>query len=108
MPFTGNELHAISLLDASILTTNYRNSHPSLDTIKGFYFGRDTIEAILNQIDCVGIRIYFGEDSLSKPKLVIVGTNSNEDDITSGLIAEFGVPCPNKCGSPNPLNSWPL
>ena len=92
MSFTGNENHSISLLAASELTANYRTNHPS--AVKGFYFSQSAIQAILDQSDCVGIRIYFGEDELENPQLVICGVKANEDDLDEGLLAEFGIACP--------------
>ncbi len=103
MSFTGNEVHSISLPDAADLTANYRSNHPS--AIKGFYYGKTAILAILAQTDCVGIRIYFGEDDLGAPKLVISGVKANEDDLDQGLLAEYGIACPTNCGTSNDLNS---
>ena len=105
MSFTGNENHSISLKDASLLTANFRTSHPSSMTIKGFYFGKTAIQDILNQTDCVGIRIYFGEDNSNNPKLVLVGVRANEDDIENGHLAEYGLPCPPHNSAANSLNS---
>ena len=104
MSFTGNETHSISLQDASDLTANYRNASAP-GAIKGFYFSKSAIENILDQTECVGIRIYYGQDDLGAPKLVITGVEANEDDIDTGSLAEYGISCPPSCGSSNPLNS---
>ena len=103
MSFTGNEVHTISLPAAAELTANYRSNHTL--GVKGFYFGKTAISAILAQTDCVGIRIYFGEDEEENPQLVICGVKANEDDLEEGLLAEFGISCPPNCGSTNDLNS---
>ncbi len=105
MSFTGNENHAISLQAASELTKNYRDNHPN--SIKGFYYSKSAIEAILNQPECVGIRIYYAEDNSTPPVqcLVISGVKSNEDDIYLGVLAEYGKPNPPNGGILNPLNS---
>jgi hypothetical protein len=103
MSFTGTENHTISLQDASALTANHRANHPG--AIKGFYYSKQAILAILNQTDCVGIRVYYGEDDNDIPKLVIAGVEANEDDLDTGLLAEFGHPCPPHQGSTNALNS---
>ncbi len=103
MSFTGNENHSISLLDAADLTANFRSNHST--AVKGFYYGKTAISAILNQVDCVGIRIYFGEDEGANPQLVICGVDANEDDLDQGLLAEFGISCPPNCGTANALNS---
>ncbi len=103
MSFTGNEDHSISLPNAADLTANYRTNHAT--AIKGFYYGKTAISDILAQDDCVGIRIYFGEDEFANPQLVICGVDANEDDLDQGLLAEFGWPCPPQCGTSNALNS---
>jgi hypothetical protein len=54
MSFTGNENHNISLTDASALTANFRTGKPA-NTILGFFYGKQAIQNILNQEDCVGI-----------------------------------------------------
>ena len=105
MAFTGQEDHDISLDLAARMTKRYRDAN--LNTIKGVFFGRDAIEAILAQSNCVGIRVYFALDGATTPNLtaVLVGAKSNEDDIENGVLAEMGKPCPNQCGVNNKLNS---
>lgn len=103
MPFTGDENHQISIHDASELTANYRNNHPN--AIKALFYGKTSIQSILNQVNCVGIRIYYAQDQANEPTMVIVGTDANGNDIVNGILAEFGIKCPSNCGNPNPLNS---
>jgi hypothetical protein len=100
MSFTGSEGEEISLSDASAWTENHRNSHSG---IHGHYFGRQHIEAILDQSGCVGIRIYHGIDDNNKACLILVGVDANENDLYNGYIAERGVSCPPYCGSGSPL-----
>ena len=100
MSFSGN---SITVLAAADLTANYRSNHPS--AVQGFYYGQSAINAILAQDDCVGIRIYFGEDEFGNPKLVICGVLADENDILPGELAEYGTACPPSCGSTNALNS---
>jgi hypothetical protein len=104
MAFTGNEDHYISLEAASELTKNYRDAEEYGD-IKGGFFGKTTIQRILDQEGCVGIRIYYGQDEDGTPKFVLVGVEENEDDIIEGEIAQASTPCPPDCGSSNELNS---
>lgn len=58
MSLTGNEDHDISLETASDWTANYRATI-SGGEILGNYFGKTAIQAILDQDDCIGIRIYY-------------------------------------------------
>lgn len=102
--FTGHEDHEISLDDASAMTKRYRNQMNTGD-IKGGFFSRDAILAILDQADCVGIRYYYGLDDRGKQTLILVGADTDENDLYTGSLMEFSIPCPTQCGSDNPLNS---
>lgn len=44
-------------------------------------FDRTDIDAVLRQRDCVAIRIYYGMDTSNKVHAIIVGVNSNNEDI---------------------------
>lgn len=104
MAFTGQENHDITLDDAAGMTKRYRDA--GINRIKGGFFGRDALEAILAQSDCVGIRFYFALDAATVPDMTVVllGAKANEDDIANGRLAEFALPCPNQCGTTNKLN----
>ncbi len=104
MSFTGKEDHSIPLATAAQWTKNYRDANPS-NAVKGHFYGKDAIQAILTQSDCVGIRIYYAIDDNGAKQLVIVGTDANENDLYNGLLAERGLPCPPYSGAANPLNS---
>lgn len=104
MSFTGNEDHSITLSEAAHLTKNYRDSVSTGSTI-AHYFGKDAINAILAQEECVGIRIYYGLKDNGEKQLVICGVKANKDDLYQGELAERSVPCPADCSTSNPLNS---
>ena len=103
MSFTGEENHSIPLSEAAALTANYRANHPG--SVLGEYFSKKAILEILSQQDCVGIRIYFGEDDQHVSHLVITGVDKDENDLYNGNLAELGISCPPNCSLPNPLNS---
>ena len=89
----------------TILATAYRNQN--ILTICET-FTRDAFDTLLGQDDCQGIRIYFGMDSNYKVNAVIVGIDSNGNDILktgAEKIAEMGQRCPPYCPSASPLNS---
>ncbi len=98
MAFNGDEGQQISLSDASSWTANYRNSSGD-DGVHAQFYGKNKLKNIVNQTGCVGIRIYKGIDSQGVPVLILVGTDADENDMTSGYILERGVPCPPYCGS---------
>ena|SRR5262249_49537340 len=101
--FTGHETHDISLEEASAMTKRYRNQMRPGD-IKGGFFGRDALLAVLSQANCVGIRYYYGFDDRGKQTMILVGADGSENDLYTGNILEFAIPCPTQCGETNPLN----
>jgi hypothetical protein len=103
--FYGNEDHGISFNDASALTKNYRQANPV--DLKGGFFGKDAIMELLNQNGCVGIRYYYGKTSSGEKVLVLVGTDTNENDLVGAtdVCKEAAIPCPPRCGNANLLNS---
>jgi hypothetical protein len=104
MSFNGNEGSIISLADAADLTADYRATITPGDTIAQFV-GRNKLIDILNQSDCMGVRIYYGLDKNGEKRLVLVGADSNEDDLYKGVIVDNLHRCPPKCSSTNDLNS---
>ena len=102
MAFDGTEGGAIPLADASAMTKEYRQRNPN-QTIAHF-FGKDIIQEVLDQEGCVGARFYYGTDEDGNKQIVMVGADSDENDII-GIVADMTFPCPNTCSNPNPLNS---
>lgn len=102
MAFDGTEGGQISLEEAALMTANYRSENPN-STIAHF-FGKDILNQILEQSECVGIRVYYGMNEDGQKELVLVGVDSDENDILE-LIADLSMPCPKTCSTPNPLNS---
>lgn len=103
MSFNGSEGEEITLTEAAGMTANYREENPN--ETKGHFMGKTLIQAILDQTDCVGIRIYYGIDDEGNKELILVGVDENEDDLYEGKIGDKMKPCPSYCGSSNPLNS---
>jgi hypothetical protein len=107
----------ISLQDAISLTGNFRsNKENILDSTyrnQGTLpicetFARQVFDDLLQQSDCTSIRIYLGLDSNHKVKLVVVGADSNDDDIlatNTELIAEEGHRYPPNTPPSSALNS---
>jgi hypothetical protein len=64
--------------------------------------GNTNVQKIINQVDCVGIRIYNGYDAATaKMNQVLVGVNNNGDDMIDGVIIDRLVPCPPYCSALN-------
>jgi hypothetical protein len=93
---TGRENHAITQREAKALLKNHRDASPA-GTLLGEFFGGETIRAILDQPNCVGLRIYLGRKQDGNQALVLTGVDQNGFDLMSGRIAEMGYPCPPMC-----------
>lgn len=104
MTLTGNEPHGISLTEAAQMTKNFRNTITTGQTI-AHCFGQDAVQNIIDQTGCVGIRIYYGLDNNGAQQLILVGVDTNGNDLYNGLLAERAIKCPQSCSSANPLNS---
>jgi hypothetical protein len=104
MSFNGNEGSFITLREGSEMTKRYRDTIQSGEVI-GVFLGKEKIQAILDQSECVGIRFYFAKNENNNNTLVFVGADANQNDLAEGLIAEFAYPCPPYCSKPNGLNS---
>jgi hypothetical protein len=102
MSFTGNENHSIDLDEAVELTKRYRDSVPSGTLLAGF-FGKAVIKRLIDQNECVGIRIYLGMTDEKKLCFVLVGATEDEYDLYEGELAEISTPCPPFCDMNSPL-----
>jgi hypothetical protein len=104
MSFDGNEGKKVTLQEAAEWTANYRKSVQSGQTIAHF-IGKNKLNELLEQENCVGVRIYYGLDENSEKNLVFVGADENENDLVDGVILEYSKRCPPICSNKNPLNS---
>lgn len=101
MAFNGTEGGQISMEVAANLTANYRLHNPN--QIIARFFGREILEQILAQENCMGIRMYYGIAENGDKELVLVGADQDENDLLN-LVADISMPCPKACSSANPLN----
>ncbi|MFM6946209.1 MAG: hypothetical protein ACKOWW_03650 [Flavobacteriales bacterium] len=104
MSFNGNEGEFVTLNDASRWTANYRSTIQPGDVIAEFQ-GKEKLLELLNQEGCVGIRFYYAINDEGQKVLVLVGADSNENDMENGLILDKGDKCPPFCSRKNILNS---
>lgn len=104
MAFNGTEGEFISIEEGAAMTKAWRDGGNG--EIKGVFFGKEKLDALLNQAGAEGIRMYFAENNKGQKTLVLVGADANENDIlVDELILDFGAPCPPKSSNANPLNS---
>lgn len=107
MPFNGTEGKPISLGTAKQWTKNWQGKNPpSEQTPKAIFFGKDNIQALLNEEGSMGIRIYYAQDDNGNNHLVLVAAKENEGNILpdgdelesgGGTIIDDGKKCPPDC-----------
>lgn len=102
MAFNGNEGGFISLEDGADMTRRYRDENPN--EVLGHFYGINKLNKLLKQEGAVGIRMYHGIDENGEKQMVLVATDSEQNDILD-LVLDLNHPCPTECGSPNDLNS---
>jgi len=100
--FNGKEGALITIVDGAALTERFRTNFPT--QAKGRFFGKDVLGAILGQTGCMGIRMYFGQDTDGTMNLVICGADANTNDMLN-KIADLSICCPHMCSTTNDLNS---
>ena len=87
----------ISEAKARELIADFKIRFP--DEVVSSFIGTANVNAILEQENCIGLRIYNGYDTVAKKiSLVIVGVDStNNDLLLGGLIYDQMVTCPPIC-----------
>jgi hypothetical protein len=95
--------HSISLSEASTMTAAWRNNHSG--ETKAVLFNKASIQSLLNQTGCEGMRIYFAETATGEVTAVLVGADSSENDMYTGTLLDVGKRCPTECPPNNPLNT---
>ena len=104
MTFSPNEGAIITLAEGAKMTANYRATISAGDTL-AHAVGKNLFNSILNQASCVGIRIYYALNENGEKQLVLVGVDSDGNDLTAGVIVDRTKSCPTSCSLKNPLNS---
>jgi hypothetical protein len=106
MAFTGHEEQQITFEEGGEMTANYRETISGEGTIAQ-YFSKDSINALLSQTGCVGIRVYYGISKDGQSQLILVGVDTNEDDIIGNdkVCIDRGIKDPPNSSAPNILNS---
>lgn len=91
----------IDVATARSMASNYRSSNQN--GTKSIFFGKDKIQAILDQEGCIGINFYLAHenDKSGNPQvtLVLVGMDAQENDQITQNILDVGARCPLKCPS---------
>jgi len=94
--------HSIDLREAKKLTKNFR-THASPNAVIGGAIRKEALLSVLNQTDCIAIRVYFAKTDDGENELVIVGMDSSGKDMIQGELLERIWPCPPYCDELSPL-----
>lgn len=91
----------ITLQEAQDLIKAFETKFPN--QIKASFVGIDTLNLILNQENVMGVRVYYGYDTVAKQiSPVLVGVDNDGKDMTAVLI-DRTVNCPVECDVSSPL-----
>jgi hypothetical protein len=97
--YNGSGGAPIDLDTAKKWVANYRSTNPG--QIEAHFFGAQIINQILSEHDCMGIRIYYGIDDAGAKQVLLVGVDSNGNNLlptgSNNIIADFSWPCPPGC-----------
>lgn len=93
------------------MVKDFQDANP--DEVAANYIGRNILEQILNQPDCVGIRFYNAINEVGRKTLVYVGIDTNDQIITQytgvntagELIKEKGIVA-DRTSSQESLDWW--
>jgi hypothetical protein len=75
---TGREGKEWPLKQSAEWTKNYRDKNPGAAI--SHFFGREILEKILAQKDCMGLRFYYAIADNGKKHLIVVGTEADGTD----------------------------
>ncbi|MEC5144523.1 hypothetical protein [Chitinophaga sp. 212800010-3] len=122
----------ISLEEMNELTDNHDNDHAQQKSfgthVKAMCFGKDKVLELLDQPGAVALRIYYGikidtnGDNIKEKKMILVAVDGDGNDILpepataaaaapagivpktmSAKILDSGIPCPEFCSRPKPI-----
>lgn len=86
----------ISKAEAKMYISAFKAKYPQ--EVTAFFVGSNNVKLILDQPDCIGIRIYNGyNDKELKMNQVLVGVNAQQQDMDNGIIIERLYTCPPYC-----------
>ncbi|NSL86573.1 hypothetical protein [Chitinophaga solisilvae] len=118
----------ISRAEMDLLCKNHDDDHANQKSLNGHVkamcFGKDKIQQLLDQPGCTAVRIYYGlkidtdGDGIKEKKMVLVAVDEDGNDIlppagdpatgavaksmSSALILDQGIPCPEYCSTKPP------
>ena len=95
--------HRIPLQAAAALTRRFRQGVPK-GAVVAELIGKKALLELLSQPGCEGLRIYLAQKESGVNAMVLVGTDSADNDLTAGTILQELFPCPPYCPKGSPLH----
>lgn len=104
--YNGSDGGRIDLTTAKKWAKNFRDANPSSQEIISHYYGRDTLDQILAQTGCKGIRVYYGINENRQKELLVVGVDNKGNNMLpasstlapgDNSIMDNSWPCPPIC-----------
>lgn len=92
----------ITLNEAKSMTHAFQNSTIGANQTFAGLVDKTNLLTLLNQEGCTGVRIYNALNDDGKITFVLVGVNSNNEDMTEYLLNKFNL-CPSLCALESPL-----
>jgi len=100
--------HIINLNDAVELTHAFQNAPQYQGNTVACMINAAAYQQLLAQPGCVNVRTYFALDQ-GTLTIVVVGVDTDGNDITSGVLLDITILCPSDCPVDSPLMvQWPL
>ncbi len=93
--------HIISLTEATEMTHAYQNASQFQGMTISCMMDNDAYQQVMTQPGCVSLRTYFALDEFNNLTIVVVGVDSQGNDMTSGVLINRAYRCPAIC----PANS---
>jgi hypothetical protein len=92
----------ITLNEAKSMTHAFQNSTIGSNQTFAGLVDKTNLLTLLNQEGCTGLRIYNALNDDGKITFVLVGVNSNNEDMTEYLLDKIEL-CPINCPTESPL-----
>lgn len=93
----------LDLETAKEKTDNFRNQNPG--KVYANMIGKLKLIAMLEQLNCNGIRIYKAVSNAGEEMLVLTSVDADGKDMADDLLIGASAPCPPMCDNNSPLNN---
>lgn len=93
----------ISDTKAQAWMKRFREKHPGKTDVIARFIGTDIVNKVLQQPDCVGMRVYFGYDEVGALQIILCGARADGSNIwpttpgSAAVLADGTISCPPYC-----------